>query len=414
MVSLICKPPPEQGWFKTIFIVLLFLWVALAPEAAPAQGYSPGDTLYGRNRYIEYLPGDLPLVFAAPHGGDLQPPEIPDRSHGTTVTDSHTRETVLAIRDAFYEKTGHLPHIVISHLRRTKLDPNREIEEAAQGNPHAEQAWREYHGFIETARDSIGKHAGAGFFIDIHGHGHPNKRLELGYLISGTSLRQSDSELNKAVHARNSSLRHLAQYTPDTFAGLLRGRHSLGTLFEQRGIPAVPSGNQPYPAPGERFFSGGYSTQRHGSLNGGVIDGIQIEAWYTGLRDSAANRRFYAETMVEVLNDFVRYHYGWPDLSQPSAPVRPSPAAISTMRVVPNPADASTQIRYIVSSRSVTLSARLYNSNGRLVAVFPSLPGTVGEQHFRLNTSTLSSGLYFLMMKQTGGQDITLKMLVLH
>ncbi len=404
------KTPKNPGRIKLIFVFILFLVEAVAL----AQGYATGDTLYGRNHYIEYMPGDLPVIFAAPHGGNLQPEEIPDRSFGTMVTDSYTRETVMAIRDIFFEKTGHYPHVIISRLKRTKLDPNREIEEAAQGNPYAERAWREYHGFIDNARDSITIHIGAGLFVDIHGHGHPDQRLELGYLISGAALRQSDRELNSAAYVRHSSLRHLARYTPDTFAGLLRGAHSLGTLFEQRGIPAVPSENQPSPGVGEFFFSGGYSTRRHGSQSGGVIDAVQIEAWYTGLRDRESARRFFAETMIGVLNDFVRYHYGWSDLSHPTQPIPPPATPVTAMRIATHPVDSHALILYTLNRPTAALGAVLYNSSGQRVAVFPHLPGSLGKNRFRLNTSTLSSGLYFFTLRQTGRKDCTLKILVLH
>ena len=57
-----------------------------------------------------------------------------------------------AVREAMIDLTGHAPHVVISHLDRVKLDPNREIDEAAQDNPFAERAWNEYHGYIDRAR----------------------------------------------------------------------------------------------------------------------------------------------------------------------------------------------------------------------------------------------------------------------
>ena len=34
------------------------------------------------NEYIEYIPGTLNIILSAPHGGGLQPDEIPDRDAG--------------------------------------------------------------------------------------------------------------------------------------------------------------------------------------------------------------------------------------------------------------------------------------------------------------------------------------------
>ena len=47
------------------------------------------------------------------------------------------------------------------------------------------------------------------------------------------------------------------------------------------------------------------------SRNGGTIDGLQIEAYRIGLRDTPANRAFHAQSMTEVLDEYLREHYGW-------------------------------------------------------------------------------------------------------
>ncbi|NNM05492.1 MAG: hypothetical protein HKO65_10345, partial [Gemmatimonadetes bacterium] len=55
-------------------------------EALAIEGM-PGESYLGRNGYTEYLPGEVPLILSAPHGGDLRPAETPDRTYGTTVQD---------------------------------------------------------------------------------------------------------------------------------------------------------------------------------------------------------------------------------------------------------------------------------------------------------------------------------------
>ena len=87
-------------------------------------------------------------MLSAPHGGGLAPPEVPNRQGGTQVTDKNTLDLTLKVRDALVELTGFGPHVVLAHLERAKMDPNREIQEAAEGNPFAERAWTEYHDFI--------------------------------------------------------------------------------------------------------------------------------------------------------------------------------------------------------------------------------------------------------------------------
>jgi predicted enzyme related to lactoylglutathione lyase len=239
--------------------------------AAGACAYVPGAPCFGRLNYVEYVPGDLPLVISVPHGGALAPSTIPDRM-GTTATDTNTIELGRAIAQAFLTRTGRRPHLVICHLKRTKLDANREVGEAAEGNPNATQAWQEYHGFIDAATHAVAT-GGSGLYIDLHGHGHAPQRLELGYLLSAATLDLTDEQLDAGGYAWASSL-HLAMgRTPQTFAQLLRGADSLGGLLLGAGVPSVPSPAVPSPG-ADPYFTGGYSTERHTN----TIPGLQIES----------------------------------------------------------------------------------------------------------------------------------------
>ncbi|MSU24544.1 MAG: hypothetical protein EXS32_12075 [Opitutus sp.] len=104
-------------------------------------------------------------------------------------------------------------------------------------------------------------------------------------------------------------------------AALIRGPRSLGDLFEQRGIRAVPSPQEPPPAQ-TPFFSGGYIVRRHAAAPATTkVDGVQIECYRGGLRDTAVNRTRFAKTTAEVLTVFLheRYHYDFPGQSGPDA-----------------------------------------------------------------------------------------------
>ena len=104
-------------------------------ETPPPAEYVPGRSYFGDGGHVEYIAGDLPLVFAAPHGGTDTPAAIPTRVAGpacgpevTTVRDANTDELVREIRLAFLERTGGQPHVVINRLHRSRLDANRPIE----------------------------------------------------------------------------------------------------------------------------------------------------------------------------------------------------------------------------------------------------------------------------------------------
>lgn len=272
---------------------------------------TPGASYKGRSGYTEYLPGELPLVLSAPHGGDQKPAEIPDRTYGVTGSDRNTRELALQIRSAIKAQTGFYPHIIISHLHRSKLDPNREIVEAAQGDPEAERAWWEFQTFIDAAEDIVEGEFEEGFYVDLHGHGHDIQRLELGYLLSSTDLSNTDEALAESTFVNKSSFKVLGSKPGMNFADLIRGPMSLGTLMELEGIPAVPSQSQPNPG-GNPYFNGGYNTARHGSRTSGAISGVQIECYYTGVRDTEVNRQAMAEALGRALGAFFPEHFGFP------------------------------------------------------------------------------------------------------
>jgi hypothetical protein len=286
-----------------------------------------GESYFGRSNYVEYFPGNLPMVLSAPHGGNMHPDEIPDRTWGTTVQDRNTMDLALRIRSAIHAETGGYPYIIVTHLHRVKLDNNREIVEAAQGDPEAERAWWEHHTFIEEARRLVEESFGEGLYIDLHGHGHPNPRLELGYLLSRNDLTRPDENLDDAAYVEKSSFRTLGSKAGVDFADLIRGPLSLGTLFEAQGYPAVPSQAQPDPG-GEPFFSGGYSTWRHGSRDGSAISGVQIECNYPGVRDSAPNRQAFAEALADILPVFFPTHFGMEFASLAGAATQRSPFEI--------------------------------------------------------------------------------------
>lgn len=284
--------------------------------------YVPGQSYFGSNEYIEYIAGNLPVIFTSAHGGDLTPSAIPERTSSAcgggsivTRTDLNTRELTLDVLEAFHERFGGYPHVVINHLHRSRLDANRDIGEAACGNLRAQVAWQEFQTFAQEAGDTVLARHGRGWFVDMHGHGHDVQRLELGYLLRGDQLDLDDATLMASNEYENrSSILTLSAEHPAGFAEILRGSHSLGALFEAEGYPAVPSPTYPGPS-GDPYFTGGYNTVRHtcgenaGSRGGrpaGNLCGFQIEANYIGVRDSGVNRSDFAAAIARVTQSFLR------------------------------------------------------------------------------------------------------------
>jgi N-formylglutamate amidohydrolase len=240
----------------------------------------------------------------------LRPAEIPDRTYGTTVTDLNTGELARAVDSALVRLTGRHAHILIVRLHRSKLDANRDITEGAQGDASAEQAWREFHDFLDDAKADVRQRYTGGLYIDLHGHGHTIQRLELGYLLERDQLRLPDDSLDQhQAHETSSSIRTLSVRSPLSFADLLRGPESLGAMFERAGYSAVPSDVTPHPGDDE-YFTGGFNTATHGCRAGGVICAVQIETNRIGVRDTEENRAAFAAAVAQVVERYLELHYG--------------------------------------------------------------------------------------------------------
>lgn len=280
--------------------VLLFL--ALLAGIAFAADPVPGQSIFGEHQYIEYIPGDLPLVVCSPHGGREMPEEIPDRTKGVVEADANTQELARAFAEVVHARTGHHMHLIISRLHRKKLDPNREIEEAAQGSPVAQQAWNEYHAFIAQACAATVKQYGVAFFIDLHGQSHPDVRVELGYQHSAKDLAASDDLLNGPSYLAKSSIQLIAMRSHEPYSQIVRGPASFGALLEKQGFLAAPSPRMP--SPQEPFFTGGYTVRRY-CIAKDHVTGLQIETYKPKLRDSKENRQKFAEALVDVLEEFL-------------------------------------------------------------------------------------------------------------
>merc|ERR1712013_791089 len=171
----------------------------------------------GPTGYVEYRQGGVGIVIAVPHGGTVDAYEIPDRKYGTVEGDDHTKELGEVVSNTICQALNKCPYLVISNLKRSKLDPNRGLIEAAQNNAKAGAAWQEYHGFIDLAKQR--EHIGV--VIDLHGQSHRRNKTELGYLLSS-------SQLNRGLYnSAQSSVRALARRTGRSGKELMTGFLSL-------------------------------------------------------------------------------------------------------------------------------------------------------------------------------------------
>jgi N-formylglutamate amidohydrolase len=379
---------------NTLMKKLLLLF--FMPLVLSAQTYTPGQSYFGANQYIEYIAGNCPVIISAPHGGYLTPASIPNRTcqGATTVADAYTEELTREIAQEFFKYTGKYPHVIINRLDRVKLDANREINEATCGNAIAITAWNEFHNFIQVAKNQVNNTYGKGFYVDVHGHSHRKERVELGYMLYDSELRLSDATLNTSKYIDFSSVKSLATVNPNnyTHAAILRGSMSLGSLLNNQGYPAVPSSTIPAPKSGDPYFSGGYNVDTHGSRKGGKIDGVQMECNRTGIRDNVTNRLAFAKKFAVVLNNYVEHHY---QIAIRGVITRIMEEEMEAFGLYPNPAAHEVNITLPVQYTSGMLS--VYNAQGKLC-----LQQAIYNQQCTVSISHLPPGVYLAEMKGEG------------
>ena len=293
-------------------------------------------TFYDNSKkYIEYIPGTMPVIISAGHGGVLNSgrnfgginypdsdSSLPDRNCGTNEQDDNTDILIREIQKKCFEQFGVYPYVIINNLHRSKLDPNRIKSVATCNNATSGLYYDAYHNFIDQASADVTSKYGKGMYIDLHGQSHSIPRVEVGYNLTSSSFDEdlNNSSTNGTELARvtiknliNSNIQNL------TFEDLIRGSQSFGGLLQTtggseyaalghagceriEGYRAVPShignggqGSCDDTNPGNNAYFAGdyYSNIRHGSgdtsrsnslvgggsINGGggTIDGMMTE-----------------------------------------------------------------------------------------------------------------------------------------
>ncbi len=232
----------------------------------------------------------------------------------------------------------------------------------------AETAWNEFNNFINTAQASAqSQFDGKAFYIDLHGHGNPIQRLELGYLLYDEELANTDVVLNASQFVSNSSIRNLVStnVSGSSHAELLRGNFALGTLFGNGGFPSVPSKQIPFPLTSENYFSGGYNTARHTSYaQNNTVNGLQIECNYANVRDSYANRKKFADSLVSVVKRYLRIQQ---NIDVTNCVVTSIPKTKDTSSVIVSPNPATKFIQFTFKEKVIDFEVEIINLFGQTV-----------------------------------------------
>ena len=307
-----------------IILLFLFLFIGCGESGRATQSvlptpevkYTPGDIITDSQGYISYRVGNMPIIITVPHDGTLTPSTFPDRS-GATSRAENTRK--VAEQFAYFfnaNSNGLYPHIIYNNISRSKLDPDLNQMDGAQGNSYANLSYGTYHSFLQTAIDSVEAYFDAGILLNLVEHNHSNQKVELGYLLSASDLDLTNLQLNS--YSAQSSVSQIADISTSSFAEVIRGYNSLGTLIVGRSytsndvtysFEAVPTLDNPTIGSTD-YSSGGYTIAQYGSSNGGKINGIDVATPFAGFRDNANAYRALAVILEESVKIFYQENLG--------------------------------------------------------------------------------------------------------
>lgn len=286
------------------------------------------------------------VVISVPHGGSLEPNFISDRtaSHSSCpesgcslIADTNSLQMVMALMKSFQDNYCKVPYVVINNLHRRKLDANRAIGEAAQGDTIAEGAWLSFHNFIQDAQmqvidtfgtvtNEVGIEGAKGLFLDLHGYqgdwkdGEGGKFIQWGYRLGSTSL---DPETYCPLDDRSpfststvGTLSHARFLPSQSYECLVRGPGSLGSrvsslLDPSMGLCGAGLPSMDFPSPKAvqedpnycqsgstcRYLSGGYDVQVHEHLDWQSLTGLKFNAVQAEVPQCI---RFVEDTYVKV------------------------------------------------------------------------------------------------------------------
>ena len=309
---------------RTKIILLLFLFIGCGESGRATQSvlptpevkYTPGDIITDSQGYISYRVGNTPIIITVPHDGTLTPSTFPNRT-GSSARAENTRK--VAEQFAYFfnaNSNGLYPHIIYNNISRSKLDPDLNQMDGAQGNSYANLSYGTYHSFLQTAIDSVEAYFDAGILLNLVEHNHSNQKVELGYLLSASDLDLTNLQLNS--YSAQSSVSQIADISTSSFAEVIRGYNSLGTLIVGRSytsndvtysFEAVPTLDNPTIGSTD-YSSGGYTIAQYGSSNGGKINGIDVATPFAGFRDNANAYRALAVILEESVKIFYQENLG--------------------------------------------------------------------------------------------------------
>ena len=215
--------------------------------------------------FVDFEFGTIPLIISVPHGGVLESESIPKRKigiHGIdkrTIELSHEFISDIKMISKELKATEKIPSYLISNVRRSKIDLNREESKAFNSNSYlGKRIYQFYHLKVKEFILENLRLFNYSLLIDIHGF-EKNKRPP-GY---------RDVEIILGTNNLKAFFNH--PIPKKEWGNNLRGK--IIKRFLKLGIPIAPG----HPRRNEYVLTGGFITQQYGASKIPNTQALQIE-----------------------------------------------------------------------------------------------------------------------------------------
>ncbi len=192
-----------------------------------------------------YGKGDTNFVLSAPHAGSLKPKDFPTRSYGKKLKDTHSdriAKTIIRI-------CNECPYYVVADIHRSRVDLNRDLKEAAQGNYRAIQVWNQWHFILNYYLENATR-KGKALYVDLHSHNESDE-FQIGYDLNSKQYQEVKSNPLHPLYEK------------------MFGEFSLKSLLEDRGYKVFSPNSK------DVYFNGGYNIETYKKKSN--VMAVQIE-----------------------------------------------------------------------------------------------------------------------------------------
>jgi N-formylglutamate amidohydrolase len=267
-----------------------FLLAALTLAAGALATFEPRARAEG-SLLVTARRGDLPIVIAAPHGGDEPIPGVAPRKTGVSLRDENTLEVAEALAARLEVELSKRPFLVLARFHRKYADANRAEGEAFEDD-RARPHYAAYHAAIRSAIDEAERLApGRALLLEIHGQS-----------------RDPDT-IHRGTHDRKSVKRLLERRGADALSGPASIFGALAAAGYKVFPPVAPA---PPDAKEDPEFNGAYTVGRYGSQNRDGVDTISIEIG-RDFREKPERRDRFAADLVRAIAKFYKAYVAGSD-----------------------------------------------------------------------------------------------------